>query len=137
MNASDEHRRAGCDRGIDEIPRRLAPDALVLAPRARARHLAHGWDLRREVDDRIVAGGRGAHRRGIEEVDAHRTRAQRLHEPVLLDRPRHRGHVAAGGREPGHDPAAQHTGRTGDEHPHRAHGLVLPVDHNPDIIYPD
>ena len=132
-----EDRRARRDRGVDEIARRLAPDALVLGPRRAARHLCRRRNLRREVHDCIVSGNRGSQRVGIEQVDLHTVRAERREQRLFLGAPGDAGHVVSRGDEPRHRSAPDDPGSSGHEHPHGV-SLRLPpsASPNPDNIYP-
>ena len=87
-----------------------------------------------DVHDRVVTGDRGAHRVGVEEVDAHRPGAERLEQRVLLGRSRDAGDLVSGGDEAGDRPPAEHARRARYEHSHR--GLLSAAD-NPDTTYPD
>ena len=96
--------RAGRDRRIDEDPRSVRAQPIVLAPRIRIRDLLERRDPGRQVQDAIdVARGVGD-RGGVEEVE--------------LVAPGHRELMVRGLRE-GLQRAAEHAGSPGDQQPQR------------------
>jgi hypothetical protein len=98
------------------VPGRHRPQSGGVTPRPRQQHLRGRRDARGQVEDRIPARHRAAHRLGVEQVEVEGSCAGGA--DLVGARAGDRDDVVAGGGEQGQDTAPEHARGTGDEDLH-------------------